>query len=392
MSNAILHKCKVTVEQIIMNFFSIIPFQNTILFESEGDFSDNSYAFYEYLRDNKYFEKKYRAIWLVDDTKNVKDGCVSVPKVTRYPMIRRLYYLSTSKYYFFDHCNILRGYRKREGQIIYNLFHGCTFKTTKGLVDKAKSPESFLTVTGDFWTKIMADFVQCDEKVVRTLGYPRNDYFFKDNTRTLKDWQSKNSWTEYDKVFLWMPTFRKSNSRDLSEDYYSGDTGLPILEKVVDLVDLNEKLKAQNALMVFKVHHLQSDYDAFKKSYSNINILKDEDIISCNAQLYQIVTLADILITDYSSISNDFLLLNRPMIFTLDDFEDYRNSRGFSVDDPSQYFPGYHVYNKKELLNAINELLDGKDLYLEDRMKMLPLMHKYTDGNSSKRIAEYVGL
>jgi len=388
----VVYKTIKIVEQVIMNMFSIIPFQNTIIFESEEDFSDNSYAFYEYLRNNGYFENKYRAVWLVDDINHRKDGCVSIPKTTKYPMLRRLYYLSTSKYYFFDHCNVLRDYHIRKGLMICNLSHGCTFKAVKGLGDKAESRESFLTVTSDFWAKIMADWCKCDIKAVRTLGYSRNDYFFQGKSENLKEWQGRYDWTKYDKVLFWMPTFRKSIRRHLSEDYYKGETGLPILEEASDLVELNEKLKSNNALLVFKVHHLQSDYDAFKKAYTNIRILKDEDIISCNLQLYQIVTLADILITDYSSISNDFLLLNRPMIFTLDDFENYRNSRGFSVDDPTQYFPGYHVYNKQQLLNAIDELLEGRDLYREERLKMLPLMHKYMDGNSSKRIAEYVGL
>lgn len=392
MGNAVLHKSKMVFEQLIMDIFSVISFRNTILFESEGDFSDNSYAFYDYLKKEGYFDKKYKAIWLVDNIENGRDGCICIPKATRYPKIKRLYYLATSKYFFFDHCNVLREYRKRKGQGIYNLFHGCTFKTTKGLVGKAKSPEGFLTVTGDFWTKIMADFVQCDERVVRTLGYARNDYFYNDNTDVLNEWEKRNHWSEFNSVLLWMPTFRKSKNEDLSENYYQGDTGLPILENRSDLIELNEILKGNNALMVFKVHHLQSDYDAFKKQYSNIRILKDDDIISCNAQLYQIVTLADALITDYSSISNDYLLLNRPMIFTLDDYEDYRNSRGFSVDDPAQFFPGYHVFDKQELLLALGEILNGIDTYAEERNKILPLMHKYQDGNSCRRIAEYVGL
>lgn len=392
MEYSIMHKIKMTVEQTVMNVFFYLPFNNTILFESEGDFSDNSYAFYEYLKKEGYFDTKYKPVWLVDNVNNNKEGCICIPKATRYPNIKRLYYLATSKYFFFDHWNILRDFKIRKGQRVYNLFHGCTFKTTKGLIGDAKSPESFLTVTGDFWTQIMADFVQCDKEAVKTLGYPRNDYFFNDNTEALNEWEKRNHWSLYDKILFWMPTFRRSTNETLSEDYYQGDTGLPILEKTSDLLELNEKLKIKNALMVFKVHHLQSDYEAFSRDYSNICILKDDDIISCNAQLYQIVSLSDVLITDYSSISNDFLLLNRPMLFTLDDYDDYRHSRGFSIDDPAQYFPGYHIYNKKELLSAIDEVLEGVDKYIEVRKELLPLMHKYQDGNSSKRIASYIGL
>ena len=390
MKDSFLHKIKIHVEQIMLFLFSLIPLKNTILFESEGDFSDNSYAFFEFLKVEGYFKCKYKPVWLVDKAKN--DQIICVPKHTRLPNFRRLYYMATSKYYIFDHCNVMKEFKIRKNQRIINLFHGCTFKTTKGLVEKAKSAENMMTVTGDFWKSIMADFVQCKESIVISLGYPRNDYFFEHNEKTLEEWNNKHKWSNFKKVILWMPTFRKSYSSVLSEDYYTGDTGLPILEKNTDLEELNDYLKEKMALMVFKVHHLQSDYKAFRKQYSNIQILKDEDIISCNVQLYQIITLADVLITDYSSISNDFLLLNRPIIFTLDDYEDYRHSRGFSIDDPAQYFPGYHIFNKMELFLAIDEVIEGVDTYAEVRKKILPIMHKYQDGNSSKRIASYIGL
>lgn len=393
MTKKILRKIRNILEQILFDLFSLLPYKNTILFESEGDYSDNTFALYDYMRRNGYFEEKYRAVWLVAHPENSKDGCICVSKYSKYLNLTRLYYLATSRYYILDHCNVLRNMKSRRGQEIYNLFHGCTFKAKKGVIGEAKSPERFLTVTGDFWKHIMSEFIQCDESVVHVLGYPRNDYFFMDNKEILSKWDKLHNWNQFNKVILWMPTFRKSSNAILSEDYYQGATGLPILEKISDLVELNEILKAKNSLLVFKVHHLQSDYEAFKRHYSNIQILKDDDIISCGAQLYQIVTLADILITDYSSISNDYLLLNRPMIFTLDDYENYRGSRGFSIDDPALYFPGPHVFNKDELLAALKETITGKaDMFKKQREDLLSVMHKYNDGDSSKRIVEFIGL
>lgn len=86
------------------------------------------------------------------------------------------------------------------------------------------------------------------------------------------------------------------------------------------------------------------------------------------------------------------MLLDRPMVFTLDDYEAYRSSRGFSIDDPAQFFPGHHVYNKEQLFEAISDIAEGKDLYKGERNKLLPIMHKYQDGNSCKRIIDYIGL
>lgn len=167
---------------------------------------------------------------------------------------------------------------------------------------------------------------------------------------------------------------------------------MPILYKKEELDEFNEILKRFNSLCFFKVHHLQADLDAFKAQFSNIVILTDEDLQRSNLQLYQFICLTSCLITDYSSISTDYMLLDRPIIYTMDDYEEYKNSRGFSVEDPAQYFAGYHVYDKNQLMKAIQEIVDGKDIYKEERKKILLLFHSHIDGNASARIVADLGL
>ena len=388
-----LRKVKKWMERVLFRMFSLLPInKKLILFESEGDFSDNSYALYDYMKKNGYFEK-YKAVWLVkkDDPLINYADYRSVPKWTHGVDIHRLYIFATSRYSIYDHSNVLADYKIRKEQIIINLFHGCTFKATKG-VAVVTDTEKFMPVTGDFWKSIMAEFVCCSSDKVVTLGYPRNDYLIMNKNNQMKQWLDDKGWKDYKKILLWMPTFRKSATINLSENYYSGETGLPILEDNNDLMDLDELLQTSNVLLVIKVHHLQLDYEAFKKDYSNIQIIKDGMLISSGIQLYQMVSMTDILITDYSSISNDYMLLDRPMIFTLDDYEEYRASRGFSIEDPAQYFPGHHVFNKEELFEAIKDVANGDDPYKDRRHELLPIMHKYQDQYSCKRIVEYIGL
>ena len=388
-----LHRIKKHIEQILFRIFSFFPInENLILFESEGDLSDNSFALYDYMKKNGYFEK-YQAIWLVkkNDPLINYNKYQTVPKWTHWIDIHRLYILSTSKYSIYDHSNVLADYKIRKEQIIINLFHGCTFKATKGVAGVTDT-EKFMPITGDFWKSIMAGFVCCSLDKVISLGYPRNDYLTMKPSDQMKQWIDKLKWRNFNKILIWMPTFRRSATSNLSENYYSGETGLPILEYNKDMIDLNSLLCDLNILLVIKIHHLQLDYETFKKDYSNVQLIKDGMLISSDVQLYQMVSMTDGLITDYSSISNDYMLLDRPMIFTLDDYEEYRASRGFSVDDPAQYFPGHHVFNKEELFKAIEDIAKGLDPYKEQRHDLLPIMHKYQDGNSCKRIVDYIGL
>ena len=55
--------------------------------------------------------------------------------------------------------------------------------------------------------------------------------------------------------------------------------------------------------------------------------------------MYVLLRNADALITDYSSAYFDYMLLNRPIAFTVEDIEEYRKKRGFVFDNPFEYMP-----------------------------------------------------
>ena len=59
----------------------------------------------------------------------------------------------------------------------------------------------------------------------------------------------------------------------------------------------------------------------------------------------------DLLISDYSSIITDFLLLKRPIIFHIPDYE-YYNNYGLNVDFKS-FLPGKEILNLIDLQNLI---------------------------------------
>ena len=86
------------------------------------------------------------------------------------------------------------------------------------------------------------------------------------------------------------------------------------------------------------------------------------------------------------------MLLDRPVIYTLDDYEKYNASRGIWPENAIDYMKGHHIYCIKDLEDSILELVKGLDRYKEDRNNVIHYFHKYIDGKSSKRIVEYLGL
>lgn len=391
-------KClKEKINILFFNIFKLFPLTDRrIILESEGDLCDNAYALYDYLKENGYL-KKYKIIWLVSDvTKYKKFKTPDTNYISKnWGKIRILtsYYLATSKFYIYDHNNLFQELRKRNGQIILYLSHGAGYKATKGnAVELMKTPFDFMTATGNISGKIMSEFWHSDENKLRYLGYSRNDYFFSNTDEIKSTLNKKYRILNYKKIILWMPTFRKSKSKELSEDYLDAGTGLPLLESECKIYEFNEFLRAEKLLLVLKVHPLQAELPVFEKEFSNILILHNEDLSDLGIQLYQFVATTDALITDYSSISVDYMLLNRPIIYTLDDYREYEKSRGIIPENAIELMKGYHVYNISELRDALLDIAQEKDIYAAERKEIINQFHSFVDGNSSKRIVEFLNL
>ena len=366
-----------------------------IIFESEGDLTDNSYALFDYMMKTGIL-KNYKIVWLVDDVEKAKKcGCRNTVYVEKFPKtihLRRSYYLATCRWFIYDHCNVMDELKKRENCTIINLWHGCGFKAGKGQKIAVKSEPDFMLVTGKIFVDIQASVFGYSKGKFLELGYPRNDYLFHEISTAQNDF--KNKWGLYGKrkIFLWMPTFRRSNNASLSEDYFESMTGLPLIDTLSKLEMLNKYLAEQNCLCLFKLHHLQEKLNVFEEKFSNIKVIKDEDIQKMGLQLYEVLPLTDCLISDYSSVTTDYMLLDKPIIYTLDDYEEYRNARGFAVNNPDKYFVGYWTKNLVQFMGALNDVVRGNDPFKKERNTIMTEMHTYIDGKTCERILRYLGI
>ena len=110
-------------------------------------------------------------------------------------------------------------------------------------------------------------------------------------------------------------------------------------------------------------------------------------------QLYQIVGKTDALLTDYSSICIDYLLLNRPIGFILDDIKEYEKNRGkFLFEDVKRVLAGKHIYNIEHLYSFLKEVSNNIDSTKNLRDGIIDSMITYQDNNSCKRICEFLGI
>src|SRR5699024_1324780 len=77
-------------------------------------------------------------------------------------------------------------------------------------------------------------------------------------------------------------------------------------------------------------------------------------IPSIEIQTNEIVSITDLLITDYSSVFFDFLVTERPIIHYVNDIDDYSNERGLNLIDKQLLV--IIVKDRNNLASAINKV------------------------------------
>ena len=117
----------------------------------------------------------------------------------------------------------------------------------------------------------------------------------------------------------------------------------------------------------------------------NIKIIKNSDISDSNITLYELLSVTDLLLTDYSSVYIDYLLINKPVAFLMSDFESYLNTRGFVFNNPRNRMPGKFILNYNELIQYIDNIFSGVDEFKDQRKRENNNLNFFKD-NFSKRL------
>lgn len=366
-----------------------IPVKNLIIFESFSDYCDSSKTVYERIKTDPDFID-FKFIWLVDfpdsfrkdDFKNTKFIKIGFKGFLRlYEEVRNFYLISRASSFFYTHRSIARTAPKKSQKFI-NLTHGTSLKDTSG-----KHPpyqyNTYTTVTSEFTKDLRCKTYGGGSNQMIKTGLPRNDYLFESLDNELLE---KLGLKGFSKLIFWMPTFRRQKGKDRNDTNSNKSSDIPLLDTQEDWEEINQKLKLLNILLVVKPHPAQKVEYIKKINLSNIAFIMNEDLVEKNIDLYKIVGKSDALISDYSSIYIDYLLLNRQIAFTIDDFSLYQENLGFTVPDPLKYMPGDKLKTKEDLLVFFHNISDNIDHFREERQTIRNLFHSNKDGEATERI------
>lgn len=357
-----LHK---VVYKIVLDWgkYIVKPNKKVLVFESFPDYADNSRAFSDYLL------KKggYKIYWIVKDAKtfserfpNTRIHFLQEVDKNGVGSVRTLLVLLRAGWMFSTH-GFTYAPGSQKGKKYIKLWHGCSFKDKTSQASFTKF--DLALVAGPCFIKTKAYFWGCSESKIIAKGYPRYDWLRMKSNKVesvVNLWKRDNK-----KLIVWMPTFRSDKYNLHNESAVI--TQFPLMESATQWNELDLLCKKHSVLLVIKLHPFQKDYQIDYSHLNNIKMITNDDFDANNIQLYEFLGYSDALITDYSSIGVDYLIVDNPIAYTLDDYEVYRKTRGFVFEDPRQYMPGYHLYSFCDLGKFIVDIADNKDEFREKR-------------------------
>ena len=371
---------------IYRKVFLKIPLRKErILFESffGRNYSDSPKYIYEYIQQT--YPGRYECVWALNKRDKLPYGGKKVKRFS----LRYYYYLATSKYFVFN-VRQPKSFVKRKGMVFLETWHGTPLKRLvfdqvevsgasplykKQVYDQSRSWD-YLIAPNQFSSDIFRSCFMYDKEMLHT-GYPRNDILHlpeRERSEKIAAIKKELNIPQDKKVILYAPTWR-------DDEFY--DKGQYRFTLQLDLKRMQEKLSDEYVVVLrthyFIVNVLDLDaYDGFVFNGSSYN-----DI----AHLYLI---ADILITDYSSVFFDYANLRRPILFFMYDIEKYRDAlRGFYIDVQKE-LPGPILQTSEEVIRSIENIQQISQDYQDKYNVFYDKYCGWEDGTSTKKVVEAV--
>jgi len=212
-------------------------------------------------------------------------------------------------------------------------------------------------------------------------GMPRNDVLLlSDGKKNLNKLFPESAGKI---IVMYMPTFRQyprgeMSGREEGYLYNYSDFNWDVFD---------EYCYKQNIFFIIKQHALEKEKTIFDR-LRNIKIFPNPKLDE--SDFYHYLNGADILMTDYSSVYIDFLLLERPVFFCVGDEKEYGDERGYLLTPLDFWQPGPRIRSVNDFIAQMDAINNNDDKYIDERKRIKRLTHKYADSGSSQRVIRMI--
>ena len=256
----------------------------------------------------------------------------------------------------------------KRARVKIHTFHGISFK------GRAYTPKVLeydkLFIIGEYMRRRFIELGILKEKDSRILkvGMPKLDPLV-DGSFTQEKAKEYLGINPHDIVALYAPTWGKASSLELYADM------------VVKIT------KKQGIKLIMKLH----DHSLKEKKWQNkIKVWEKEGaIIYKNFDITPAMAAADILISDFSSVANEFLLLNRPIIYLY--VPSFTERYGETADVKMMFKAGVCIEKPeyKLLEETVKRSLDFPDEFSSERKKLAKFLF-YNPGKATDVAVKYI--
>lgn len=343
--------------------------EKKIMFETcTGEAKDHVKAFYDYMKANDIQDYEFKwAIKKGNDVSGIEESEIVYKKTWNY-----YYQLMTSKYWMRTH-SIENIVKKRKGQSYIQLWHGPGATKKEGYdMGTIENDGTTMPHAREWDYYIATDLISqsyiktaLNLKVPRILvGSCRSDVLVnmdKDAYYTIRE---KLGIAEEELAVLYAPTFRENDFN---------------LDKIE--LKIKKLCQMEGIRVILRLHpevKNKLDITEYGKSVVDGNSCPD---------IYELYMASDIMITDYSSVSMEYALLRRPILYYMYDLEDYKVERNFYYNY-LENLAGPILETEEELMNAVANIKQVEEEYQEKYEQYYKRYNEKNDGHVCERFYE----
>ena len=307
-------------------------------------YDDSPRFIYEYLKKNK--GNKYKYVWAFIDP----DKFPEVPEEEKIKIDTVKYYkIALKAKYWITNSSITRGLNlKRKGTKNIFFTHGMTgikkigqaLTDQKGFFKKRKENSyDMIMLEGKKELELVTKAFGYEEDKFFNLGLPRNDELAKVDKNKVIEIKKKLKIPLDKKVILYAPTFR---------EFYKDAQFNRVIDPPFDFKKMEEEL-GKEYVFLFTAHYEVAKILKFPKDIKFVINAFEYPYIN------DLLMVADILISDYSSVFFDYSILERPMLCYGYDYDLYEEKRGFYTDLNKLFSHGV-IKTQEELIDIIKNM------------------------------------
>ena len=368
-----------TLRFILQQFIKPKPQANPLIVGFGGDyFYGNSKSVYlEYQK--KVQQGEVILYWAVADrTKSRQWKKEGVNPLWKFSITKLPLFLKTNVWVG-DHGPGDFPVKKHKKSFWVQVWHGIPFKGFAGnpLTKKYFNIYDLHPVSSQWLSDYYIEGIGVDPERVAVTGYPRIDRLinpFYDRAKIIEELDLNPSF----KTILYAPTWAHESGTKKPLFPFSQDS--EVIKQILSFLESND------LQMIIRLH---PNYKIEDHEISDLIETSDRITLSSvrtDWDTEKLLAITDILITDWSSIANDFIVLDKPMIFleTLNELFEH----GYALKPSAR--AGIIVDSQKGFFQALSSSLSNPAELAKLRSRIAQKIHFKMDGQASRRVIEEI--